>query len=172
MRTLAIANDGDQPLLPPTFEVTGSSPAQVAAFSVESLCIAPLALGETCDLNLTFAPTEATAHAATLNISPMGATTSVLLIGEAQVPGNLVLTATDSGGAFGDVPIGTSTSRAIVLTNPGQIPRGASPSATTIASRQTSATATKATRRGWSTARAAPSTCASPQTTTCPKPPI
>lgn len=55
VRTLTIANDGDQPLLPPTFELTGSSPAQVAAFSVESLCIAPLALGETCDLNLTFA---------------------------------------------------------------------------------------------------------------------
>jgi hypothetical protein len=60
----------------------------------------------------------------------MGAATSVLLIGEAQVPANLVLTATDSGGAFGDVPIETSTSRAIVLTSPGQIPRGASPSAT------------------------------------------
>ena len=34
---------GDQPLLPPTFELTGRSPAQVAAFFVESLCIAPLA---------------------------------------------------------------------------------------------------------------------------------
>ena len=43
VRTLAIATDGDQPLLPPTFELTGHSPAQVAAFFVESLCIAPLA---------------------------------------------------------------------------------------------------------------------------------
>ena len=43
VRTLAIAMDGDQPLLPPTFELTGHSPAQVAAFFVESLCIAPLA---------------------------------------------------------------------------------------------------------------------------------
>jgi hypothetical protein len=124
VRTLAIGNEGDQPLPPPTFEVTGSAPAQVAAFSVESQCTAPLALGETCDLDLTFAPTEAAAHAVTLNISWMGTNTSVLLLGEAQVPGSLVLSATGNGEAFGDVPIGTTTSRAFVLTNPGQIPSG------------------------------------------------
>jgi hypothetical protein len=124
VRTLAIGNDGDQPLPPPTFELTGSAPAQVAAVSVESQCTAPIAFGETCDLNLTFAPTEAGAHALTLNIGWMETTTSVLLLGEAQVPGSLVLSAADSGGAFGDVPIGTTTSRSIVLSNPGQIPSG------------------------------------------------
>jgi len=124
VRTLAIKNDGDQPLPPPSFELTGSAPAQVAAFAVESQCTAALAFGETCDLNLTFAPTEATAHAVTLNIGWMGSTTSVLLLGEAQVPGSLVLSAAGNAGDFGDVPIGITTSRAIVLSNPGQIPSG------------------------------------------------
>ena len=64
------------------------------------------------------------AGAVTLNIGWMGSTTSVLLLGEAQVPGSLVLSATGNDGAFGDVPIGTTTSRAIVLANPGQIPSG------------------------------------------------
>lgn len=123
VRTLTIGNEGDQPLPPPSFELTGSAPAQVAAFSLESQCAAPLALGETCDLNLTFAPTDATAHAVTLTISSMGTNTSVLLLGEAQVPGSLVLSAADSG-AFGDVPTGTTTSRSFVLANPGQIPSG------------------------------------------------
>ena len=123
VRTLTIENEGDQPLPPPSFELTGSAPAQVAAFALESQCTAPLALGETCDLNLTFAPTDATAHAVTLNISSMGTNTSVLLLGEAQVPGSLVLSAADSG-AFGDVPTGTTTSRSFVLANPGQIPSG------------------------------------------------
>jgi hypothetical protein len=123
VRALAIKNDGDQPLPPPSFELTGSAPAQVAAFAVESQCTAPLAFGETCNFNLTFAPTEATAHAVTLNIGWMGTNTSVLLLGEAQVPGSLVLSAAGAGD-FGDVPIGTTTSRAIVLTNPGQIPSG------------------------------------------------
>jgi hypothetical protein len=124
VRTLTIANEGDQALPPPSIELTGSAPAQVAAFSLGNLCTAPLALGETCDLNLTFAPTAATAHAVNLNISSLGSTTSVLLLGEAQVPGSLVLSAAAGGGAFGDVPIGTTTSRAVVLANPGQIPSG------------------------------------------------
>jgi hypothetical protein len=124
VRTLTLANEGDQPLPPPSFELTGNAPAQVAAFSLESQCVAPLAQGETCDLSLTFAPTDATAHAVTLNISAMGINTSVLLLGEAQVPGSLVLSAADNVGAFGDVPIGTTTSRSFVLANPGQIPSG------------------------------------------------
>jgi hypothetical protein len=123
VRTLTIGNEGDQPLPPPSFELTGMAPAQVAAFSLDSQCAAPLALGETCDLNLTFAPTDATAHAVTLNINSMGTNTSVLLLGEAQVPGSLVLSAADSV-AFGDVPTGTTTSRAFVLANPGQVPSG------------------------------------------------
>jgi Cys-rich repeat protein len=53
----------------------------------------------------------------------MGTNTSVLLLGEAQVPGSLVLSAADSG-AFGDVPIGTTTSRSFVLANPAQVPSG------------------------------------------------
>lgn len=124
VRTLAIENEGDQPLPAPTFELTGSAAAQVAAFSLESQCTAPLALGETCDLNLTFAPTDATAHAVTLNIGWMGTNTSVLLLGEAQVPGSLVVSAADNAGAFGDVPIGTTTSRSFTLANPGRIPSG------------------------------------------------
>jgi hypothetical protein len=49
--------------------------------------------------------------------------TSVLLLGEAQAPGSLVLTATDSA-AFGDVPIGTTTTHSFVLQNPAQLPSG------------------------------------------------
>jgi hypothetical protein len=124
VRTLTIENEGDQPMPPPSFGLTGSAPAQVAAFSLESQCTAALSPGGTCDLNLTFAPTDATAHAVTLNISSMGSNTSVLLLGEAQVPGSLVLSTEGDAGAFGDVPIGTTASRSFVLANPGQIPSG------------------------------------------------
>jgi hypothetical protein len=124
VRTLTVENDGDQPLPPPSLELTGSSPAQVAAFSFVSQCSAPLAFGETCNVDLTFAPSEATAHAVTLSVGSAGGDTGVLLLGEAQAPGSLVLSAEGGAAAFGDVPIGTSATRSFALENPGQIASG------------------------------------------------
>jgi hypothetical protein len=123
VRSLTIENEGDQPLPPPRFELSGNSPAQVAAFSFESQCSAPLASGAACNVNLTFAPTAPTPHAVTLSVASEGGNTSVLLLGLAQLPGTLVLTAVESA-AFGEVPIGTSTTRSFVLDNPGEIPSG------------------------------------------------
>jgi hypothetical protein len=59
----------------------------------------------------------------TLSVASEGGNTSVLLLGQAQVPGSLVLTAAESA-TFGDVPIGTSTARSFVLENPGPVPSG------------------------------------------------
>jgi hypothetical protein len=122
-RALAIENEGDEPLAPPRFELLGNAPTQVAAFSFDSRCTAPLAPGQACNVNLTFAPTVATAYAVTLNVSSARGNTPVLLLAEAQVPGALVLTASDSA-AFGDVPVGTTVTRSFVLQNPGQVPSG------------------------------------------------
>jgi len=124
VRSLAIQNDGDEPLPPARFELTGNSPAQVAAFSFESQCGASLAPGEVCDVNLRFAPTDATVHAVTLRVSSAVGDASVLLLGEAQVPGSLVLAAADGSPEFGDVPIGTTVERSFNLDNPSPIPSG------------------------------------------------
>lgn len=124
-RTLSIENAGDEPLPPPSFELTGSVPAQVAAFSFESTCAAPLALGERCDVNLAFEPTDAVAHAVTLEVAAATSRSRVLLLGEAEVPGSLVIAAAaDSSADFGDVPVNTSVTRSFTLSNPSQLPLG------------------------------------------------
>lgn len=125
-RTLAISNVGDQPLAPPTLALSGADPAQVAAFSFETACSAPLALGEECSVALRFAPTVAVPHAATLQLSSPGSEpTSVLLLGEALVPGSLVIApAAGSSADFGDVAIGTSSTQSFTLTNPGAVASG------------------------------------------------
>jgi hypothetical protein len=123
VRTFAIENAGDQPLPPPRFELSGNSQAQVAAFSFESHCTAALAIGAGCAVDLTFAPTVVAPHAVTLSVNSEAGDSSVLLLGEALVPGSLVLTASDSA-AFGDVPIGTSATRQFILSNPGTAPSG------------------------------------------------
>ncbi|HTV22590.1 MAG TPA: choice-of-anchor D domain-containing protein, partial [Polyangiaceae bacterium] len=123
-RPIELENRGDEPLPPPRLELTGTSRAQVAAFSFESQCSAPLAPGEACSVNLTFAPTEPTPHAVTLSVSSSGGDASVLLLGEAQVPGSLVLEAAGGSPEFGDVPIGTSVTRTFSLSNPGPTASG------------------------------------------------
>jgi hypothetical protein len=125
-RTLTLSNVGDQPLSPPTLALSSADPAQVEAFTFETACSAPLALGEECSVTLRFAPTVAVPHAATLKLSSPGSEpTSVLLLGEALVPGSLVITpAAGSSTEFGDVAIGASSIRSFTLTNPGAVPSG------------------------------------------------
>jgi hypothetical protein len=125
-RTLTLSNVGDQPLSPPTLALSSADPAQVEAFTFETACSAPLALGEECSVTLRFAPTVAVPHAATLKLSSPGSEpTSVLLLGEALVPGSLVIApAAGSSTEFGDVAIGASSIRSFTLTNPGAVPSG------------------------------------------------
>ena len=125
-RTLKLTNTGDQPLAPPTLAVSGNDDAQKAAFTFEPGCTEPVAVGGECELQLTFAPTAAVPHAASLDITSGASTTSVLLLGEALVPGSLVLAAAPgSSPAFGDVEIGKAVSKSFTLTNPGAEPSGA-----------------------------------------------
>jgi hypothetical protein len=127
LRTLTISNAGDQPLPPPSVELTTNSEAQASAFSYETACIGPLAFGEECEISVRFAPTEAVPHWANLRLtSAPGGTATVLLLAEALVPGSLVLavaagTTTD----FGDVAIGSVLTRTFSVTNPGNTPAGA-----------------------------------------------
>ena len=125
-RTLTLSNVGDQPLAPPTLALSGADPEQVAAFSFESACSAPLAPREECSVTLRFAPTVAVPHSATLQLSSPGSEpTSVLLLGEALVPGSLrVAAAPGSSADFGDVAIGASISRSFTVTNPGAVSSG------------------------------------------------
>ena len=123
---VSVSNTGDQPLPPPTFEVVSPDRAQAAAFTFESRCSAPLAFGESCDIALSFAPTLAKAHSATLEmVADPGGRASVLLLGQAVTPGSLVLAAEGTGGAdFGDVPLGATGTKSFTLTNPGGEPAG------------------------------------------------
>jgi hypothetical protein len=120
-RTITVRNAGDEPLPPPTLEVTGSSPAQVAAFSVESGCTLELAAAATCEVVLRFAPEAAVPYAASLDLSAAsGQRSSVLLLGEALEPGRLVLAPAEGVSPdFGDVGVGQSVTRAFSVTNPG-----------------------------------------------------
>ena len=93
-------------------------PAQLEAFTFESGCVEPLAVGQSCDVTLAFAPTVAAPHAVTLALESEASRASVLLLGEALVPGSLVLAAAeDSAAEFGDVEIGTSAERTFTLTS-------------------------------------------------------
>jgi hypothetical protein len=125
-RSLSVRNIGDQPLSPPSLRVSSADPAQGAAFTFQSECTEPLALDQECTVTLAFAPTTAVPHAAVLLLesAPSGPV-SVLLLGEALVPGSLVLAAAEgSSTGFGDVAIGTSLSRSFTLTNPGAVSSG------------------------------------------------
>lgn len=125
-RSLSVRNIGDQPLSPPSLKVSSADPAQGAAFTFQSECTEPLARDQECTVSLTFAPTSAVPHAAILLLeSPPSAPASVLLLGEALVPGSLVLApAEGSSTEFGDVAVGASLSRSFTLTNPGAVSSG------------------------------------------------
>jgi hypothetical protein len=124
--TLGLGNGGDQAMPPPTLSVKSADPTQAAAFSVESDCSADLGFEQSCEAQLTFAPSTAVAHAATLEIvAEPGGQTSVLLLGRAIVPGSLQLAPVATGGAdFGDVAVGTPLMRSFTLMNPGGEPSG------------------------------------------------
>jgi hypothetical protein len=124
---ITVRNTGDQPLPPPTFQVSGVNPAQARAFTFVSGCSAPLGLEESCEVTLAFAPTLASPHSATLDLTAEpGGRASVLLLGQAIVPGSLVLAPAEGGSTdFGDVAIGASGSSFFTLTNPGGEPAGA-----------------------------------------------
>lgn len=126
-KVVTVSNAGDQPLPPPTLEVASGNPAHAGAFSLESSCLAPLLFEESCEVTLTFAPTTASAHSATLDLAAEpGGRASVLLLGQAIVPGSLVLAAAADGGAdFGDVALGASATSVFTLANPGGEPAGA-----------------------------------------------
>jgi hypothetical protein len=125
-RSLVLSNVGDQPLSPPALVLSGADPAQVEAFAFQSECTEPLEPARECTVTLTFAPTLAVPHAATLElVAEPSAPTSVLLLGEALVPGSLVLAAAAGSSAeFGDVALGSSSRRSFTLTNPGAVPSG------------------------------------------------
>ncbi len=124
-RTLSVKNAGDQPLSSPGVQITSASPAQAAAFSVVNDCPASIAYGEECAVTVTFDPSEAVPHSATLNLSSdPGGTASVLLLGEALTPGSLVLAAVSGSADFGDVPVNTTVDRSFTLSNPGNVASG------------------------------------------------
>jgi hypothetical protein len=119
-RSINVKNAGDELLAPPSVDITSGSDAQALAFSVVNGCAAPLAFGEECTLTVTFAPSEAVPHSASLNLSSdPGGTASVLLLGDALTPGSLVLAAANGTSDFGDVPLGTTVSHSFTLSNPG-----------------------------------------------------
>jgi HYDIN/CFA65/VesB family protein len=125
-QTVTLRNLGDQPLPPPTLEVTGPVSDQATAFSYSSACAEALGPDQTCDVAVTFSPALAGPHSATLEIvSAPGGRASVLMVGEAREPGRLVLAAADTGGEdFGDVAVGGNLARSFTVTNPGGVASG------------------------------------------------
>jgi len=125
-RTLAVVNRGDRESSPPTFELSGPPTGAPSTFTFTSTCDRALAAGERCELSVSFAPTQALPYAANLTLaSDPGGVRSVLFLGEGLVPGSLVLVAAEGATPdFGDVAIGTTTSRDFTLTNPGAAPSG------------------------------------------------
>ena len=125
-QTITLRNGGDQPLPPPTLQVTGSVAEQAAAFSYESSCAGELGFEQECTVAVTFAPTVAGPHSASLEVvAEPGGKASLLLVGEAREPGRLVLAAEATGGEdFGDVAVGETLARSFTLTNPGDVGSG------------------------------------------------
>lgn len=124
-RTLTVENTGDEPLSPPGLELTSTSAELAAAFSYQSACMQPLAFGESCEINIGFAPNRAGPHSANLKLtSEPGGTSTVLLLAEALAPGSLVLEAQGGSADFGDVAIGTTSTRSFTLANPGSAGSG------------------------------------------------
>jgi hypothetical protein len=124
-RSITLKNAGDQPLPPPSVQITSSAPAQAAAFSVANDCSVPLAFGEECIVTLTFDPSDAVPHTANLLLaSEPGGSAGVLLLGEALTPGSLVLASATGSADFGDVSLGNTARRSFTLTNPGNVASG------------------------------------------------
>jgi hypothetical protein len=124
--SVTIKNTGDQELPPPSANLVNPAGGAVEGFTLANGCTAALALDQTCEIGITFAPVRAVAHAATLRVeSTPGGSVTTLLVGEAFPPGALVA-AVAAGNAtdFGDVAIGESRLQSFTLTNPGGVPSG------------------------------------------------
>jgi HYDIN/CFA65/VesB family protein len=121
--TLTLRNGGDQPLAPPSVAVGAATSGSAAAFTLANGCVEALAPGAECSIELTFAPTAAGAHSATLQV---GDGSTVLLRGQGLEPGSLALAAAGGGSAaFGDVARGTTVEKSFTVSNEGGVASGA-----------------------------------------------
>jgi ASPM-SPD-2-Hydin domain-containing protein len=124
--SLSLRNDGDRPLAPPTVAVGKATSGNAAAFTVENGCTAELAPAAECSIDLTFSPSAAGAHSATLEVGAADAGGgTVLLLGEGLEPGSLEIAPAGGGSAaFGDVARGATVERSFTVTNAGGVASG------------------------------------------------
>jgi len=99
-----------------TLSITGISFSGTGAsqFLETDNCSAPIPVGQTCTVNVVFAPTASGSQSATLNVTGGGATQTVTVGGTGTVP----FTVSPTSVAFGNVPTSTNSSPvAVTVTN-------------------------------------------------------
>jgi len=118
-KSLTVSNNGLSTLAIATITISGSD---AAMFTQTNDCSAPLAPAGSCTVNVTFTPTSQGAKTATLAISsndPDTPNLNVALSGTGLVPDIALDTFALS---FGTVPIGSSSSRTVTVSNTGDAP--------------------------------------------------
>lgn len=113
---ITLNNPGTAPLQVSAIAVSGS-----VAFTVGSACVGTLAVQATCQIPVTFTPTDTNPQAATLSVqsNASGSPHTVALSGTGIAPG---VSLTPSPVTFGNVPVGGSASSPLTLTNTGTAP--------------------------------------------------
>ena len=113
-QTVQVANTGNVLVAAPVVSFAGTGVTQ------SNTCAAALAVGSSCTVTLTFAPTTAQLYGGTLSIAVNGLSTqTVSVTGTGQ---SAVLSVDSASQAFGTVSIGSSMSKTFTLTNNGNIP--------------------------------------------------
>jgi hypothetical protein len=124
-QTVQISNPGTAALTLNGQSISGDASFHIAANS----CGASLAVGASCAVSVTFAPTVSGARAGTLTLTDALGTHTVALSGSGQ--GQAVVALSPTAVDFGTVSLGQSASRTITASNTGNAPIGlALPAAT------------------------------------------
>lgn len=112
-QAVTVTNTGNVPLATPSVTASG------AGFTASTTCASSLAVGATCTITATFAPTAGQAYNGSVSVGYTGVASQTLtLSGTGQASALSVDAATQ---AFGNVDIGTSVTRTFTLTNYGNI---------------------------------------------------
>ena len=114
-QTVTLANNGSAPLTISGVGITGQ-------FSISSnTCVAPVAAGGNCAIDVKFAPTTPGTASGTLTITDnaAGSPHTVTLSGNGQIP---IVTLAPTSLTFSATPVGqTSAAQTVVLTNTGNV---------------------------------------------------
>lgn len=121
-QTVSVSNSGSAPMQLSSIAINGTNAGDFAIDNALSDCntTSSMAVGASCTVGVSFAPTVSSgSRSAALNISASNSSATVSLSGTAAPAGQPAVTWNPGSLDFGNVPLGSSASRSLSLSNSG-----------------------------------------------------